>query len=217
MIGAPPSQRARLSVALLVFVLAVALDQWTKHWAFTQLRARPALVLGERLAFDFAFNPGSAFGMFAQAEHARVVFIAITVVALVYLGALIRQLPGQPSSRRAYWAATVSLALMAGGAVGNLIDRLMRVHDVRVRIGDELPFRLLVEHPVELGAAMLRGRNFIDVPRHGVVDFIVFTYAPGRQWPSFNVADSCLVVGVAVFMLYLAMQGGLRERDSVGG
>lgn len=197
---------------MLVFASGLALDQWTKQWAFTQLRGGPAKVLIEdRLVLDFAFNPGSAFGMFSEQPDARVAFIGVTLAALIYLGALTYKLPGTPSSPRAAWLATVGLASMAAGATGNLVDRLVRVYDTRLRLGDELPFWLLVEHPVELSESMLRGRNFVDVPRHGVVDFIAVTYWQGRQWPSFNIADSCLVVGVGLFLIYLGFLGGLRE------
>ena len=38
---------------------------------------------------------------------------------------------------------------------------------------------------------------------HGVVDFIKVNYPWGGSWPSFNVADSALVVGTALLMLSL--------------
>jgi hypothetical protein len=65
---------------------------------------------------------------------------------------------------------------------------------------------MIIEHPVELANSLLRGRRFADIPRHGVVDFIVVQYWGDKRWPTFNVADVCLVVGVSLFMLYLAKQ-----------
>jgi signal peptidase II len=38
---------------------------------------------------------------------------------------------------------------------------------------------------------------------HGVVDFIQINYPWGGSWPSFNIADSALVVGTALLMLSL--------------
>lgn len=187
----------------LVFALALGLDQWTKQWAFTNLRGKHAKVLiPDRLEFDFAFNPGSAFGMFANQPLARPVFIIVTALALIYIGVLI----WRPPARRAIWLGSVALALMASGALGNLIDRLVRVYDARVPLGDGIPFWMIVEHPVELASSLLRARRFVDVPRHGVVDFIVVQYWGDKRWPTFNIADICLVVGVGLFMLYLARQ-----------
>lgn len=199
-----PTQRLRLSVAALVFGLALGLDQLTKQWVFTSLRGKPSKVLiADWLELDFAFNAGSAFGMFANQPLARPLFIVVTVLALIYMGALLWRLPG----RRAIWNGSLALALMAAGALGNLIDRLVRVYDARLPLGDGVPFWMIVEHPVELADSLLRARRFVDIPRHGVVDFIVVHYWHGKRWPTFNVADICLVVGVGLFMLYLARQG----------
>jgi lipoprotein signal peptidase len=131
------------------------------------------------------------------------VFIVITLLALIYIGALVWRPPGP----RAIWTGSLALALMATGALGNLIDRLVRVDEARLPLGDGVPFWLIIEHPVELAKSLLRARRFVDIPRHGVIDFIVVHYWDGKRWPTFNIADICLVVGVGLFMLYLAMQG----------
>src|SRR5690242_2548162 len=178
------NQRHRLTAAAIVLVLGLALDQWTKHWAFTNLRGHPAKVLiPYRLELDFAFNAGSAFGMFANQELARPVFIAITLLAVIYMVAMLVRLPGN----HATWNGTLALTLMTTGAIGNLTDRLTRVYDARVPIGDRVPFWMIVEYPVELANSILRARKFVDLPRHGVVDFIVVYYWHGKRWPTFNV------------------------------
>jgi signal peptidase II len=210
----PPTQRLRLTVAALVVGVGLALDQLTKQWAFTSLRGEPAEVLiPYRLELDFAFNPGSAFGMFADQPLARPVFIVITLLALLYMGALLWRLPGV----RAAWNGTLALALMVAGALGNLVDRLVRVYDVRLPLGDGVPFWMIVDHPVELANSVLRNRKFVDIPRHGVVDFIVVHYWHGKRWPTFNVADICLVVGVGLFVVYLVRQGRSDPTGSTPG
>ena len=67
-------------------------------------------------------NPGAAFGLFAKHGEAfrRPFFLAVTAIALVVIGVVVRRLPrGRP------WTLT-SLALVFGGALGNLIDRAFR-------------------------------------------------------------------------------------------
>lgn len=53
---------------------------------------------------------------------------------------------------------------------------------------------------------------------HGVVDFIKFNYPWGGSWPSFNVADTALVVGTVLLMFSLsrrsASDGARNEPDS---
>lgn len=200
-----PSPKLRSIVAGLVIAVGLGLDQWTKHWAFTHLRGhRAKIVIPHWLELDFAFNAGSAWGLFAGQPLARPVFICVTVLALIYMAALLWRLPWP----RAPWNGTFALALMSTGALGNLIDRLVRVDHARIHIGDGVPFWMIIEHPVEFGDSVLRGRNFVDLPRHGVVDFIAVHYWYGKEWPTFNVADMCLVVGVGMFLVYLARQLG---------
>jgi signal peptidase II len=62
-------------------------------------------------------NPGAAFGMFKDGGILMVIFLTgITLAAIVIIAILLRY-AGDTSTR-------VALSLIAGGAVGNLIDRL---------------------------------------------------------------------------------------------
>lgn len=117
---APVATIVALSVAL-----SVALDQLTKHWAVAELRHRPSEVLiPDLLDLDYSFNPGSAFGMFSDSPLARPAFIGFTLVALAYMGWLLWRMPARPR------LGFVALSLMAGGAVGNLLDRRLRIDSV---------------------------------------------------------------------------------------
>jgi signal peptidase II len=51
--------------------------------------------------------------------------------------------------------------------------------------------------------------------RHGVVDFLQFYYnwADKKYWPIFNVADSALVCGVALLLIFLHFHGAEVEQD----
>lgn len=204
-----PSQRKHLAVAGLVVAGAIAVDQLSKRWAVAQLRGTPGLSpIPGVFELEFSFNPGSAFGLFGQYPNARLVFIAITLLSLAYMVWLLWRLPTEGR-----WSATWGLALMSGGAIGNLVDRLVRVDLVTLPIYDRIPFWALVQHPREVGDAISRGRLRAELPRHGVVDFLVVHYWPGKRWPTFNVADVCLVVGVGLFLLYLLRLGRKADPD----
>ncbi|HKY21080.1 MAG TPA: signal peptidase II [Vicinamibacterales bacterium] len=111
--------RARASELWIVAVI-VALDQVTK----AVVRAR--LPLHESYAvipgfFDFTHvrNTGAAFGMFNSVDFQYKPLVMV-VVALIALGAVASYaLTLPPAQRLARWG----LALILGGAVGNLIDR----------------------------------------------------------------------------------------------
>jgi signal peptidase II len=202
-----PNRVRRLAVFVAIATVSVTLDQLSKQWAYTNLRGREAVVVVDRLLeFDFAFNPGSAFGLFSQTSGMRPVFIAVTLAALIYMLWMVRRMPSD-----APWGF-VALGLMTGGALGNLIDRLVRVEDVRIRFHDRLPFDALIEHPTRIAEAIHLGRSYADVPRHGVIDFIVVHLGGERPWPAFNLADASLVVGVGLLVLTL-----LRHQNALTG
>ena len=78
----------------------------------------PHEVYGDWMRFTLVHNPGAAFGLHLG-SYSRWIFMVLTIVALVILGRLY-------TSRRvaATSCARSSLALVCGGAVGNLIDRI---------------------------------------------------------------------------------------------
>jgi signal peptidase II len=77
----------------------------------------PREVVGEVLRFTLAYNPGAAFGI-DVGPASRVVFITLTIVALAVLLTMYRSTT--PEQR----VQTAALALITGGALGNLYDRL---------------------------------------------------------------------------------------------
>ena len=107
--------RIRLFWSILVAV--VVSDFVTKVLAVAWLGRQPLYLLGHWLSLRLVYNPGAAFGIHVGA-YSRVVFTVLALIALVVLGAMVRQTrPGQV-------LRLVALALVCGGAVGNLIDRL---------------------------------------------------------------------------------------------
>ena len=72
-------------------------------------------VLGDFLRFIYVRNPGSAMGLFPVG---RVVLIAVSLAATVFIVWLYRTTPDNLRVRRA------AMAAILGGAVGNLVDRV---------------------------------------------------------------------------------------------
>jgi signal peptidase II len=77
----------------------------------------PHEVVGDVVRFTLGYNTGAAFGM-NVGSASRAVFITLTLVALVALGAMYRATPADQRLE------IVGLALITGGAVGNLADRI---------------------------------------------------------------------------------------------
>lgn len=90
-------------------------------------------VFGEWFMFTHVRNTGAAFGLL---PGYRPIFIATSVIVLVVVAAYWRR------ARPANWLVVIPLGLIAGGAVGNLIDRA-----VVGRVTDFLHFAV-IDFPV---------------------------------------------------------------------
>ena len=109
-------RRSLLPLAALA-VVVVALDRWTKHWASTTLPfSQPVQVAGDYLRLTYTRNSGVAFGLGQGTGFPYYIFSLVAIIAIVWM--FLRGREGLDPVRR------VSLALILGGAVGNLVDRV---------------------------------------------------------------------------------------------
>ena len=110
--------RRSLPLLLAVAGAILALDRWTKHWASTHLPFnQPQPLLGEFLRFTYTRNSGVAFGIGQGTGFPYYVFSIIAVGAILWL--FLRH-PVHSTGRQ------LAFALILGGAIGNLIDRVTR-------------------------------------------------------------------------------------------
>jgi signal peptidase II len=117
------------------FLLVLLADCGTKRAAETHLVPAnvPHEFLGELVRLTLAYNPGAAMSI-SLGAHSRLGFSMLALCALVILGHMYRQTsPGDH-------LAAAGLALIASGALGNLLDRLRSprgvVDFIDVGIGD---------------------------------------------------------------------------------
>lgn len=111
-----PLRRRSLWVLLAVAAVVIVIDQVTKHLAAADLAdGHQVRLLGGLLTLRLVRNAGAAFGL---ATGATIIFSLVAVGVVVVVLRISRKLASLP------WA--VSLGLLLGGAVGNLIDRIFR-------------------------------------------------------------------------------------------
>ncbi|MBI1424665.1 MAG: signal peptidase II [Gammaproteobacteria bacterium] len=158
---------------LWIAVLVVALDQITKQWASHTLQMYHPVKIIPMLNLFLAHNLGAAFNFLSDAGGwQRWLFTLIALVVSTVLVLWIRKL--QQHER---WVA-VGLACILGGALGNVIDRIVFGHVI----------------------------DFIQFYYHAdscLPGFTLLQSAKGPQciWPSFNIADSAITVGAAILII----------------
>ena len=102
----------------------VVVDFVTKLLAESLLARRlPLAVIDDIVQLRLVYNEGAAFGLHVG-DNSRWIFLGLALVALVVLGSLVR------STRPGDWFRLIALALVCGGAVGNLVDRIRSAQGV---------------------------------------------------------------------------------------
>ena len=98
--------------------VVIALDAVTKYLAELELGAGQAVrIVGDWVRLHLVYNRGAAFGLHLG-DYSRWIFLAIAIVAVVVLWRMSREAPVGD------WFRQLALGLVAGGAAGNLVDRV---------------------------------------------------------------------------------------------
>lgn len=145
-------RRAVLFVA--IFLCTTGFDQASKQWAETSLHAgSPQTFIHGVWDWELAKNPGVAFSTFAGVEGAQVVLAILAAIALIAIGVVAMRT--RPDER----LKLAALAMIGGGALGNLLDRIRAggVTDfVRWRIGEHMwPIFNVADAALVLGVGLL--------------------------------------------------------------
>jgi signal peptidase II len=105
---------------LWVSVVVVVLDQFSKLWADSALELHRSIELIPSLAIRKVYNSGAAFSFLGDASGwQRWFFIALALLVVSVLIVWLYRL--QKNQLR----MALALSLVLGGAVGNLIDRVL--------------------------------------------------------------------------------------------
>lgn len=145
--------------------MLIVLDQWSKAFTLKHVMPTDSVTWTPFFNIRLAFNTGASYGFLANASGWQTTFFSLTAVVttIILIIWLIRL-------RYNEYILCIALSLIAGGAVGNLIDRLRLSY---------------------------------------VVDFFDF-HIGTWHFATFNVADSCITVGVILLIFYL-FWGGLSD------
>ncbi|GAP67401.1 signal peptidase II [Mizugakiibacter sediminis] len=121
-----PTSKPNALSWLWLSAAVIALDQATKQWVLAALEPyMPHAVIPGLLNWTLAFNTGAAFSFLADAAGwQRWFFVALAVLVSGVLAVWLAR------TGRRDWRTALPLALVVGGALGNLIDRLRLGHVV---------------------------------------------------------------------------------------
>ncbi len=143
-------------------------------------------VIGDFFKITFVENPGMAFGIGVNSEIKLLLslFSIVAVIGIVYYIYI---------SKNERFIFRFALALILGGAIGNLIDRTF--------------------YGVIYGYAPLFYGHVVDFFNVEFFDFSFFgqTY---ERFPVFNIADSAVSIGVVLLLLFNKKEKA-KEKDEI--
>ncbi len=151
---------------LVLSAFVAALDQWTKLWIEAILEPHDRLPVWPGF-FDLVHvqNTGIAFGLFPAGRElaGTLVLAALGLAALTVVSVLFRR----TSEREPL--LLLSLSLVLGGAVGNLVDRILlrAVTDfLDVYVGTyHWPAFNVADSAVTIGIVLMLAHSFLPSPR----------------------------------------------------
>lgn len=186
-------------IATLVFLLVVVLDQWLKIWVKTHFYLGEDFEIFSWFQLFFIENNGMAFGLEMGSKLILSIFRVAAVVALIYY---IVWLVRRGSVRLGY---LVSIALVAAGAAGNIIDCIF--------------YGKIFNNPMppEVATLFPEGGGYADWLHGRVVDMLYFPLI-SFDWPDwlpviggehfiffqpvFNIADAAISIGVILLFIF---------------
>jgi signal peptidase II len=142
-------------------------------------------IIGDFLKLTYIENPGMAFGIDLGGKTFFSIFSIVASVGILYYlyKARAERLPQR-----------FALAMILGGAIGNLIDRVF--------------YGLIFQ-----GGNLFSGRvvDFIDVDFFNL-DFLGYHLS---RWPVFNIADASVTIGVLLLIFFHRRREAERPRQVV--
>jgi signal peptidase II len=183
------SQRAQFAIVFFnIVIITSALDLGTKSWVFGRLgmpgTSDTQWVWEGVFGFQTALNEGALFGM------GQGFVLGFAILSIAMLIGIVIWLLGHFGKN---WFLVIVMALISGGVIGNLYDRL-GLHQLRW-LDD--------------------GFHVADTPVYAVRDWLLVMIG-SYHWPNFNFADAYLVAGVillAIYTLFFAEQPSSKNES----
>jgi signal peptidase II len=139
---------------LWISVLVIIIDQLTKWLANTQLEYHQAVTVLPYFEWFLSYNPGAAFSFLSDAGGwQRWFFTVLAIVISIALFVWIKKLSDSEK------LTAIALTLILGGAIGNLIDRVLYgyvIDFIQVWLGSyPWPAFNIADSAISVGAVVL--------------------------------------------------------------
>jgi signal peptidase II len=176
----------------LIALLVIIIDQTTKLLVHEHMYLHQEInVIGDWFRLHYLLNPGMAFGIRWNNEFGKLALTVFRIGAMFGIGYYLWKMASKEAHKGFLWC----MALILGGAVGNVIDSTF--YGV-----------FLNNHPIGSPTPWFHGQ-VIDMLFFPIFEFYVPEWVPfkGGEYflffsPVFNIADSSIFVGVVIILIW---------------
>jgi len=176
-----------------ITLLVIAIDQAVKlivHYEMDFGTAGQIKVVGDWFKLHYTTNPGMAFGMELGSEYGKMILTSFRLVAMFGIGYYLFHI----INKKAHPGYIVCIAMILGGAIGNLIDSVF--YGVWL---NNAPFN--ASTPWFHGQVV--DMFYIDIWEGFIPEWVpLWGGSYTALWPIFNIADASIFVGVAIILLF---------------
>lgn len=182
----------RVTKYFLIALAVILVDQTSKLLVYNNMYLHEEVsVIGEWFKLHYLLNPGMAFGIKWDNDFGKLALTIFRIGAMIGIGYYLYRM----SLKKAHRGFLISMALILGGAVGNVIDSTF--------------YGVFLENqPVGSYSPWFHGQ-VIDMLFFPIFDFYWPNWVPGFGGeyflffsPVFNIADSSIFVGVSSILIF---------------
>lgn len=176
----------------LLTIGIIALDQIVKLLVYYNMDLGYEIpVFGEWFKIHYTVNPGMAFGLEIGAEFGKLALTFFRLIAMVGIGYYLFNLIKKGVPQGLCWC----IALILGGAVGNVIDSTFYGVFLEGNVPPNVPTPWFHGQVIDM--------FYVDIWEGRVADWVpLFGGDYMSLWPIFNVADSSIFVGVCIILIF---------------
>jgi signal peptidase II len=177
----------------LLSIIIILIDQTVKMWVHFNMEMGPTgeiKVLGDWFKIHYILNPGMAFGLKLDSEYGKLILSLFRILATIGIAIYIKILIDRKAHQGLIWC----IALILGGAVGNVVDSTFYgVYLNNAPVGSPTPWF----------HGQVIDMFYIDIWEGRLPDWIPFFGGNFYSfWPIFNVADASIFMGVLIILIF---------------
>lgn len=174
----------------LIAVAVIILDQASKILVYnTMYQGDEFKVLGDWFKIHYITNPGMAFGIEIAGDYGKIVLTTFRLIAMFFIAFYMKSL----YEKKAHVGFQLCVALIFGGAIGNLIDSVFYGVFLDLTVAGA---------PTEWFHGEVIDMLYVDIDQGFYPQWIPIVGGDYYSfWPIFNIADSAIFVAVCIILV----------------